>query len=424
MAIFIMRDELTSFVNKVCILAIKVTMRITKLYLLLVCLCCFSISTLAQTNFLPGYYVDDLGDTTRGFIEYRSREMMSHFIRYKKRENSMPRRLNPENITMVSINDQNVYRSFTYTPHNGEPFAGFFKEIITGRITLYRYRNRYFVFKTGDKLREITKATKRVTVELIGDDYSGMGVLRSLITDCSTIDEQFLLDNYVGKVDYRKIVNKYNSCFSEGTNERQDIVIKSHLDFGIQGNVNWGKPDFSLTESMSDAKFGWAKTVGGGFLVSLFTHQMGDRIRFNVEPSIGYYAGYSNFQNDDGVNDVRLRYTFLRMPAYFRCYIRGGFFVDLGLTNLAVINQQSYWRIEYYKYNNNYLFTSNGPQYSVKSAAIAGLAGIGGKFEIGGMPVFVTARASSIFRPFRDLTATQPVIQWVDLGLALQLIRK
>ncbi len=136
-------------------------------------LCCFSLATFAQTNFLPGYYVDDLGDTTHGFVEYRSREGMSHFIRFKRRENSIPRKLNPENIVVVWVNNQNEYRSFTYTPFGGEPFAGFFKKVISGRITLYRYRERYFVVKVGDEIREITKTTKRVDTDWIGDDYSG-----------------------------------------------------------------------------------------------------------------------------------------------------------------------------------------------------------------------------------------------------------
>jgi hypothetical protein len=388
-------------------------------------LCCVPITTFAQTNFLPGYYVDDLGDTTRGFIEYRSREGMSHFIRFKRTENSIPRKLNPENVVLVSINDQNEYVSFTYTPYGGEPFAGFFKKLISGRITLYRYRERYFVVKVGDDLREVTKTVKRVGTDLIGDDYSGFGMLRSMIIDCASIDEQFLLDTYLPKhPDYKRIVNKYNECFPEGTNEIADIIVKPHLDFGIQGGVNRATPDFSGTNNMSQAKFGWVTTAGGGGLVSLFTHHMGDRLRFNAEPSIGFYNGYSNFQNDDGTNDVHLRFTFLRMPAYFRLYIRKGFFVDLGISNMIVVSQQSAWRIETYKvFDHDYLFTSDGPKYKVKSG-FAGMAGIGASFEIGGVPVFLTMRASSIFRPLKDLTATQPIYQWLDLGLALQLTRK
>jgi hypothetical protein len=387
-------------------------------------LCCFS-ATFAQTNFLPGYYVDDLGDTTRGFVQYRSREGMSHFIRFKRTGKSIPRRLNPENIVVVSISNRNEYVSFTYTPPGGEPFSGFFKKVITGRITLYRYRERFFVVKVGDDLREITKTVKRVGTELIGDNYSGFGMLRSMITDCSSIDEQFLLDTYkAAHPDYKQIVNKYNACFPEGTNEIADIVVKAHLDLGVQGTINWSKPDFSGTNSMSNAKFGWTTTASGGVFISLFTHHMGDRLRFNIEPSIGSYNGYSYFQNDDGMNDVHLRFTFLRMPSYFRIYLQNGFFVDLGLSNMIVLGQQSGWRIESYKdLNTNYLFTSNGSQYKVRSG-MAGMAGVGGKFEVGGIPVFITVRASSIFRPLKDLTSTQPIYQWLDLGLAIQLTRK
>ncbi|MEJ0033467.1 MAG: hypothetical protein WDO15_25420 [Bacteroidota bacterium] len=246
-----------------------------------------------------------------------------------------------------------------------------------------------------------------------------------MITDCSSIDEQFLLDNYLPKrPNYQRIVNKYNECFPEGTTVITDIVVKPHLDFGIQGGLNWATPDFSSTNDMSQAKFGWITTGSVGGLVSLFTHHMGDRLRFNVEPSIGVYNGYSKFQNDVGTNDVHLRFKFLRMPAYFRLFVHRGFFIDMGLTNMVVVGQQSAWRIESSQFSSHdYLFTSDGPQYKVKSG-VGAMAGLGGKFEIGGMPVFITARASSIFRPFKDLTATQPLYQWVDLGLAVQLTRK
>lgn len=390
----------------------------------MLCSCCFATAASAQTNFLPGYYVNDLGDTTRGFIEYRSRERMGDFIFFKKRETSFPRKLNPENIKLVSINEQNVYESFTYTPPNGEPFAGFFKRVVTGRITLYRYKNnRYFIFKASDsdKLREITKRTKRVGTELIGDDYSGLGMIRSMISDCSSMDEQFLLDHYTGRtgrVDYKFIISTYNKCFPEGSKEIADIVVKSHVDFGIQGTINWGQPDFSQTVTMSKAKFPTYRTITGGALISLFTHHMGDRLRFNVEPSIGAYNGYSSFPNSDGLNDVHIRYTFIRMPAYFRYNLRYGFFVDLGLTSMAVIGQQSSWRIE--SGNSQYVYTSNGPQYKVKSGLIAGMAGVGEKFYAGRVPVFITLRASSIFRPIKDLTATQPIVRWLDVGVAVQ----
>lgn len=325
----------------------------------------------------------------------------------------------------VVINNENYYQAFTYTEPNGEPFAGFFKKIITGRITLYRYNDRYFVVKIGDKLREITKARKMVTSALIGDDYSGLGVMRTMISDCSSTDEQFLIDQYVRRYpDYRAVITTYNKCFPEGSIEIPDIIVKSRVNFGIQGGVNMAQLDFSRTNTLSQATFKWATSSSGGVILSLFTHNMGDRLRLNIEPSVGYYHGYSNFTKNNGVNDLFIKYTFVRMPFYARYYFRDNLFVDVGVTNMAIVSHQTTWRIESTYIGGSDVYTSDGPGYRVKSGMLAAMAGLGARIEIGGMPVFLTARGSSIFRPIRDLTATQPIVRWLDFNVALQLTGK
>ncbi|MEI9917594.1 MAG: outer membrane beta-barrel protein [Bacteroidota bacterium] len=382
---------------------------------------CVPLTVYGQTNFLPGYYITRQSDTIRCLIEYRSPERMAEGIRFKKTLNSRVLELEPGSVRSVVIQDQNFFESLVYRAKPEEALIGFFKMIVKGRLTLYRYGNRYFVSKTGDDLREVTKTKRKLETYLIANNYSGLGVLRSLIDDCSSMSEQLLLDNFNGTdTGYRNIVNKYNSCFPEGTNDIADIKIRSRLELGVTGSLNGTQLSFAKT-SLPQAHFNWSSSIGGGIFLSIFSPQMGDKLRFVVEPYFGKNHQYSYFQANQTTADLFINYSFVRAPLLFRYFCNDYLFLDIGVTNVIVLNSQTTWRAETPDPSGNFVETSNGPAYKVKSN-LAGLAGgVGVKMKMGKMALLTSVRASNIFRLQGDVSNNQPITKWADLNIALQL---
>jgi hypothetical protein len=387
----------------------------------LLCVCsCLPLTAPGQTNFLPGYYVRHRSDTVRGLVEYRPGDKMSEVIRFKTAKDSRSVELLPDDVMLVVVQDKNFFEPFSYTPFNEEPFSGFFKKIITGRLFLYRYKDRLFVKKGNDDLREVTKRRKQVDVSLIANDYSGFGTLRTLIGDCQSMEEQFLLDNYGTLIGTKNIVNKYNSCFPEGTNEIIDIEVASHLDIGVQATLNESQLVFSRT-SLSNANFDWSPSIGGGVYFSLFTSAMGDNLRFVVEPSFARYSSYSYFQSNQGANDLFIKYSYVRMPILLR-YFYKSVFLDLGETNMIVISNHTTWRQESASTGgDNVITTANGPPYKITTGVLGIMGGVGVRAKIAGMPLLTSVRASEILRSASDAVHNRPGVKWLDLNVALQL---
>lgn len=394
-------------------------MRITNLNLLLLVASMFiPLTMLGQTNFLPGYYVTHKSDTVHCLIEYRSPEKMRNVIRFKHTSGDRAIELKPEDVRSIVIEDRNFFEPFSYVPPIGDPISGFFKKIIKGQITLYRYGDRLFAKKAGDDLREITKKQKKVNAATIAGDYSGLGFIRILVADCPLIDEHFLLDNYVNETGIKRIVNTYNGCFSEGSVDIQDIKVPSHLDLGLEGTLSEVQPNFSRT-SLSDAHFRWSTSIGGGILLSLFTPAMGDNFRFVVEPTVGKYNGYCYFVSGKISNDLFIKYFFVRVPMVMRYFYKSIFF-DVGVTNMVVMGNHTTWRQE--SSADNFIVTSSGPPYKINTGVIGLAGGVGVKTKIAGMPVLASVRLSNIFRSANDSAFDQPGVKWLDFNIALQLV--
>jgi len=406
-------------------------MRTTNIIILLFCL----ISptwVAAQTNYLPGYFVTANSDTVEGLIENRGNVKMSRFIVYKANAGSDPVRVYPENTRSVIIGDKNVLEVYTITEGSRQVHA-FFEKIIDGRLSLYRYDGkRYFIKKGDEPIREIT-LSREVPDQLphINKDdlgfgptsrlqtmYKGLGVLRVATRDCPSFSEQFLIDQYAtSTVDYTAIVTKYNQCFPEKQVVIESIRIPAHINFGIQGSLNSTQQNFANAEGMTDASFALRFSGAGGLFFSLFHPRFGDNVRLVLEPAYGKYNGYSFFKSGQTVNDLYIRYSYVRVPLLLRYYHKR-FFFDGGLSNFFVVNQNQTWRQEISL--NNVVATSDRSDYKIKSSFTGVAVGIGRTLEMGGRDVHTSVRFTNIFRS-SSAQRNQPSIQWFDLNLAFQL---
>lgn len=381
-------------------------------------------SAAAQTNFLPGYYINTNSDTVRGVVELRAESKMVRSIRFKRSLTSKVLVLQPTMATLVVIDGKNFYESHKVEGRAGEDeIVGFFKVRITGKITLYALDGQYFAKKGNDALFNITKRKRRIENK-IQTDFSGLGLLKAYTADCPKLTEQYLVDQYTLDPDYVAIVAAYNSCSEETYLESPDIILKGELMLGVQGSAGLMMMEFNSTKStLTEADFGAPIAGNGGLFVSYFSPKLGDQIRLVAEPSFGMYSGYAFFENGSGNNDLFIRTKYIRVPLIFRYFFGDHIYLDLGVTNFFPFAQDHTWRTESPAIN-GVITTSVGPEYILRRQSFGLLAGVGAKINIANTPVFLSGRWSFTFGYPEELDPNQPVIRGLEVNLAVPIFRK
>ncbi len=398
-------------------------MRVSKLFFFFSCWLCAGLCTgIAQSNYLPGYYVNINSDTVQGYVEVRSIARMYRTMRFKQLITSRPIQLRPDNAKGVAIANRNFYETHSSTGTKGKVYRGFFKLLVFGRMKLFLFEGKYFVQKAGGELFEITKKDNVRSDNKIETDYRGYGILKTLMADCDKIDEQFLSQQYDSQPNYKHIVMTYNGCFQENYVALEDAELPAHVDFGIQGFGNTTSFDFAQSNSLSNAEFGSRITGGGGVFFSFFIPKLGDNLRLVTEPSFGMYNGYSFFVDDSFVtNDLFLRYSYVKIPIIMRYFFTRNLFFDIGISNLLPIKQNLSWRKEFLN-SSGIVMTDNGPSYFIQNRLLGAVAGVGGKINLGSMPLYPSIRFSHL--PAAKRSKDQPVIQMIEFSVALQLKRE
>ncbi len=160
-------------------------MKSTKIFLLLI-LMLLLFESKAQTNFKRGYYITNSNDTIRGFIEYRSEDRNGKICVFKTTlEKEVPRQFYPKDILGYAIVN-NYYESHQFVDKKLNEVSSFFKVIVRGKLSLLKY-NKIYLAKTEDnKIYEIS-VTYTQEGNIIKKDYRGIGTLKSLINECTSI---------------------------------------------------------------------------------------------------------------------------------------------------------------------------------------------------------------------------------------------
>jgi hypothetical protein len=369
----------------------------------------------AQTNFLPGYYVTLQNDTVSGYVEFRSDSRSSRVVHYKKDLQSPPVRFRPTEIKAYSIDSDHYFEAHSAPEREGETH-GFFKRIIKGKLSLYQLdEHRYFVKGKSGIMQEITKGQIR-TNNLLKTNYGGVSVLKLEMTDCPEMQSGYIEESYRNVPNYVKLIKKYYECTGDSYTEARQIKIPWGLDFGIQASVMQTTLNFEKAGFLKASDFGNTINYSGGLILSAFVPSFSDNVRIIAEPSYGYYSSYSYFESTQGTNDVFMRYSYMKVPLIIR-YGYKTLFIDVGWTNQFVVKQDNVWRLES---GINTVSTVNGPDYKIRNQLLGYTGGIGVRTNIGGAQCSIAAR----YQGLNPLGFTsQPKNQTLELNVGVVIGR-
>lgn len=372
------------------------------------------MSLQAQTNFLKGYYITTSQDTVHGYVDYRSERRNYKLCVFKKTLSDKVVRFYPQDIVGFGVENKDLYVRQSFGNRKGETLDGFFRVVVRGKLTLLRYQSRYFVKATSGKLQEITKRNE-VSDRKIREDFAGLGVLKFLMNDCAEISGAYLEEEYKSTANFSKIFKKYNSCFGSSSGfEAQKIKIKSHLDVGIQ--MSPVITDLDLSGILGDPKLGSDYSFSGGAFASIFLPKVNEKARLLLEANYGKSSHYAYFSSSSINNDLFVDYTYLKAPIFIR-YSFNKFFIDLGMQNQLILNQNTKWRVETILQNT--VLTSERSIPAFNSWTYGYMAGFGTKYMVANHAI----RSSMRFSQTRVVShVNKPIFQTIELCFSIQLM--
>ncbi|HTE32768.1 MAG TPA: hypothetical protein VK666_20445 [Chryseolinea sp.] len=315
-----------------------ISLKITFIYFF-----CFLCTTaLAQSNFLPGYYITLDQDTVHGFIDYRSETRNYSVCFFKSDLASEATALRPTQINGFVVNDVVIYEKHIHKSRKGEELYGFFKVLVSGKVNLLQYWSEYYITDSAGKIYDLSEK-ELGSGGIRRKDYYKVGIMKVVLKDCEELSGR-MEERYRSNSDLEDIVQEYHECLGLKFYRTKRIKIPVAFKVGVSASVVSNRMSFKAG-GFENAVFNNKILPEVGPYVSIFIPRIGDKMRVITEVLYGQNNTYSFFANKTFNNDFFAKYSYLRIPVYFR-YSPSAFFLEYGLQAQVILSQELRWRRE------------------------------------------------------------------------------
>jgi hypothetical protein len=338
-----------------------------------------------QDNFLPGFTIQNSGDTLYGFIDYRNWSINPKSIRFKESNESNLINYSPLEIKGFGVYNE-IYESAivvidtsSVTTHNlGYDFeirprvdTIFLQVMFTGDKILYNYKNIYkeqFYIKSesGFELLVYKKYIKKIVHKAM-EDYSASekkfimenkGYLLQLskyLGECSTIIPEINKTKY-NKKDMERLFNYYYNCIGKEPLFTR-VVEKPKIEFGITGGLSSNTINFTGDSNyhshLIDGEFNSSQNLTIGLFLNLVLPRNQKRWSLNYDMvyssfNVKGYHEYIESENKYTITDTKLEYSFIK-PSLSICYKyyigKIDLFMNAGGFSSIYISQTNYSKV-------------------------------------------------------------------------------
>jgi hypothetical protein len=287
-----------------------------KTVLLLLFLSLFTDNLFSQPGYREGFIVLNHGDTIHGKIGHKK---ISDVYRYCIfREGNKSKQYFPEEIAGYGFSDNNSFFSSQVKP------GSFVEVLITGSLSLYKYKQHYYVQKEGDSLLilEHKKVKSRIDGKsYLKEDYTWRGILTSLSSDCPEIRKR-LRKAWFNEKNITGIVSKYHKCTGAEFNERK--ANRPWKSVGVE--MNAGLIHFKISNingnfHLNELDIEFIGPTAGITLFSLYPRTIQNfSVQLEALYQKGSYTSSTSLTSDDIIKytDVQYQLNSLTFPLSVR----------------------------------------------------------------------------------------------------------
>jgi len=168
-------------------------------------LLCYTGISIAQTDFRPGYIIENSGDTIYGQIDYRGDQLMSRICKFKSENKKVVEYL-PEDLKAFRFIDSKYYVS-----KDIESGRCFFEYLIQGKVNIYYLRNKdvegYYLEKEASRLIQLPYEEKYRHIDnkkVLLESNRHIGILKYTMQDAPELHSQI---ERLGKPNHKSLIN-------------------------------------------------------------------------------------------------------------------------------------------------------------------------------------------------------------------------
>ena len=284
---------------------------LTKLYPCLLLLC----STSASANLLPGYYIDNNGDSVHCRIEYN--DWYANPATINVEVNNVRKTLGVADIKGFGVSGYGDYQTATVSYHSG-PISGaylpekfsdrtvtsavFLLVLVRGPYSLYELRLAdrpyYFIEEGSDSVHELVYRVKLAEMEIQTDEQY-KGLLAGYLAKEHLDQDPYILSNLT--YSRQKLINLVNKLNEARTGVKASPPVKTMgRKVAIELNVYFGGvlnsfPEVFATE-FSSAKFPSSLSPAGGLGLHITAPGHFGALSFGIN------LGYSAFKSSTTIS--------------------------------------------------------------------------------------------------------------------------
>ena len=351
-----------------------------KKLLLLITGIIISVLSFSQQNYLPGYIIQNNGDTVTGFIDYRNWSLNPDLIEFRKTSDSGATKYKPDDIKEFKVKDEIYVSGFVeienslleeskllYDPKlNITTDTVFLQTLLNGEKSLYYHRNNTgrpnFYVKKDDEFELLVYKKyliRKGTTSYVHERKDYVGQLNLYLLDCPNIQTMIARTSYSQKDLIRLFQNYYEFFSLDMGFQRQHERVK--LEFGVLAGSSSTKLSFYISypgeglDYLENTDFKPSTNITGGLFLDILIPRNFRKLSLNNELIFSMYNtdgqyDYIDYSNVHKHYTTEFKYSYLKINNLLRYKFPVGnfsFFCNAGVSNGIRLSEEQYVKKEF-----------------------------------------------------------------------------
>lgn len=241
----------------------------------------------SQSSFRPAYVVTTNGDTLTGAVKYEEEGKIFKVCYFKESSDSKVTTYHPNQVKVFRFLDDKLYASKEIMVKNDVPIEVFLEALVMGKVTLYKYRNRYFVEK-DTLFQELKNEDQEITIKgatVLRKTNEYKNILFNLLSDCQGLGEIIKATDLKEK-GLTSLIEAYNECSGVPfvTYKTNKPSFKASVGVGIaltRSSIKFATE--ADNGEYLDGKFDPDYSFSPGIRIELSSPRLSERITFSAE---------------------------------------------------------------------------------------------------------------------------------------------
>ncbi|MFZ4464988.1 MAG: hypothetical protein ACOYN5_14165 [Bacteroidales bacterium] len=255
----------------------------------------------AQSDFRPGFVIQNSGDTLFGSIDYRGDMTMGSLCRFKTAENEI-RDFSPFDIPAYRFTDSKYFIS-----REVDGKMVFLEFLIKGKVNVYYLRDdvgdHFYLDKEGERLTELVyseevkmiKENPNKEKRYLVKSNKHIGVLSYYMQDAPDLQPKI---KSIAKPEQQNLINLAEKYHNEVCKDEECIIFEKKLPlFKANLEIIGGFVDFGLEDDIADGLF-----FQSGVLVHIWMPRANEKLYFKT----GIIYARPEFNNGKRTNYLKI----------------------------------------------------------------------------------------------------------------------